>query len=200
MPLVSTLDDEKQRLREDVLVRRKRLTTAQRVLRSADILQKLFEIDAVHAANWIQFYVSFGSEVETTGMIAHALSLGKRIAVPRMEPGSKKLLLSELKDPVGELVPGPAGFPEPKTSAFRAVEIEAIELFVIPGIAFDEQGNRLGRGDGCYDRLLAPVAGRIPVLAPAFELQIVETVPSSGHDVKVDRIVTEKRVIDCRVE
>jgi 5-formyltetrahydrofolate cyclo-ligase len=198
VPLVSTLDDEKQKLREDVLVRRKRLTTAQRVMRSADILQKLFEIEAVRSARWIHFYVSFGSEVETTGMIAHALSLGKRIAVPRMEPGTKKLLLSELKDPVGELAPGPAGFPEPKASAFRPVGIEIIDLFVVPGIAFDERGSRIGRGDGYYDRFLQPVSGRVPILAVAFELQIANAVPTAAHDIRANWIITEKRIIKCR--
>jgi len=195
---VPTLDDEKRRLRETILARRKKLTAAQRVIRSADILQRLFELDEVNAARWIQFYVSFGSEVETTGMIAHALSLGKRVAVPKIEPESRSIVLSEIKDPVGDLSPGASGFPEPTAASYRPVEIGNIDLFVIPGIAFDEGGNRIGRGDGYYDRFLSPVSGKIPILATAFEFQVVETVPIAEHDVRVGWIVTEKRTIRCR--
>jgi len=197
---VTTLNDEKQRLRSEVLDRRNRLTTAQRVIRSADILQKLFELEAVRAAAWIHFYVSSGSEVETTGMIAHALSRGKRVSVPKMEPASKRLVLSELKDPVRELSPGPKGIPEPRPEAFRPVEVGTMDLFVVPGVAFDERGNRLGQGAGYYDRVLAGVSGRIPIVGLGFELQLVKEIPVGDHDIKVNWIATDKRMIKCREE
>lgn len=200
MTFVTTLNDEKQRLRKDILARRKALSTAHRVIRSADILQKLFELEAACSATWIHFYVSHGSEVETTGMIAHALARGKRVTVPKIDSVSKGLVLSELKDPVRELSPGPKGIPEPKPDAFRPVEIDRMNLFVIPGIAFDEQGNRLGQGAGYYDRLLANHSERIPIVGMAFELQIVKEVPVGEYDVKVDWIITEKRVIKCHEE
>ena len=198
MPNVTTINDEKQRLRNDVLALRRKLTTAQRVIRSADILQKLFEIEAVRDATWIHFYVSHGSEVETTGMIAHALSQGKRVTVPKMEPATKRLTLSELRDPARELVPGPIGIPEPKPEVIRPMDVDRMDLFIVPGIAFDQCGNRLGQGAGYYDRLLTPVAGGIPIIGLAFELQLVERVPTGDHDIHVNWIVTEKRVIEIR--
>lgn len=198
MTNVTTVNEEKQRLRNDVLASRNKLTTAQRVIRSADILEKLFELEAVRDATWIQFYVSHGSEVETTGMIAHALSHGKRVTVPKMEPASKQLILSELIDPTRELSPGPIGIPEPRPEAVRPMEADRMDLFIVPGIAFDRSGNRLGQGAGYYDRLLSPVANRIPIIGLAFELQLVERVPTGDHDVRVNWIVTEKRAIECR--
>jgi len=197
MTNVTAINDEKQRIRREVLARRNRLTTAQRVIRSADILQKLFELEVARSAAWIHFYVSSGSEVETTGMIAHALSRGKRVSVPKMERETKRLVLSEIKDPVRDLSPGPKGIPEPTPESFRAVDAGAMELFVIPGVAFDERGNRLGQGAGYYDRMLAGLDGRIPIVGLAFEIQIVDKVPAEAHDVRVNRIVTDKRVIDC---
>ncbi|HTN42354.1 MAG TPA: 5-formyltetrahydrofolate cyclo-ligase [Nitrospiria bacterium] len=195
MTHVTTIDEEKRRLRADVLAARNRLTTAQRVIRSADILGNLFELEAVRDANWIHFYVSNGSEVETTGMIAHALSLGKRVTVPKMETSSKQLMLSELKDPVRELVPNSIGIPEPRPEAVRPVESDRMDLFIVPGIAFDPAGNRLGQGAGYYDRLLAPVSVGVPIIGLAFELQIVERVPTGDHDIRVNWIITEKRTI-----
>ncbi len=197
MTTVTTLNNEKQRFRKEVLARRDKLTTALRVIRSADILQKLFELEAARSATWIHFYVSFGSEVETTGMIAHALSRGKRVTVPKMDSTSKQLILSELKDPVRELSPGPKGIPEPKPEAFRPIEINKMDLFVVPGVAFDEGGNRLGQGAGYYDRLLTGISGRIPIVGLAFELQLIKEIPVGEHDVKVNWIVTEKRTIKC---
>ena len=183
-------------------MRRAKLTAAQRVIKSADILQRLFELNAMRAATWVHFYVSHGSEVETTGMIAHALSQGKRVTVPIMDAAANRLILSELKDPVRELVPRAAppgrGIPEPKPEAVRPVDAAKMDLFVVPGLAFDERGHRIGKGADFYDRLLADVAEDIPIVAPAFELQIVPEIPADGHDIRVNWIVTEKRVIECK--
>ncbi|MBI3609109.1 MAG: 5-formyltetrahydrofolate cyclo-ligase [Nitrospirae bacterium] len=194
---MTTFKNEKQRLRKEVLVRRNAVSTVLRVIRSADILQRFFELEVMRSASWVHFYVSCGSEVETTGMIAHALARGKRVSVPKMESTSRRLILSELKDPARELSPGPIGIPEPKSEAFRPVELDRMDLFVVPGVAFDQHGNRLGQGAGYYDRLLSSIAGKIPIIGLAFELQLVDRIPTGDHDIKVNGIVTEKRVIEC---
>ena len=189
--------DEKRRLRREMLERRDALPAANRVIHSAAILQRLFELAAMRSAKWVQFYVSYGSEVETPGMIAHALTHGKRVAVPKVE-GERRLILSELLNPVRELSPGWRGIPEPKPEFVRPVALEEMDLLVVPGIAFDEKGNRLGQGAGYYDRLLASVSDRIPIVALAFELQIVPELSTFPNDVRMNLIVTEKRVIECR--
>ena len=193
------MTQNKKQLREEILSRRSAVSTANRVIRSADILQRLFELEATRAASWVHFYVSYGSEVETTGMIAHALKQGLRVSVPKMDADANRLVLSELKDPVRDLTPNARGIPEPKPETFRAVEIGEMDLIVVPGIAFDEKGNRLGQGGGHYDRLLSGVSGRIPILGLAFESQMAPAVPVEDHDIPVDWIVTEKRVIHSGV-
>ena len=72
-----------------------------------------------------------------------------------------------------------------------------MDLLIVPGIAYDREGNRMGQGVGFYDRFLEGVAGKIPIIAVAFELQIVPEVPVSSNDVGVNIIVTEKQVIKC---
>lgn len=196
--LQKELDGEKASLRKEILARRDRLSAAHRVFRSAEILQRLFELGPMAEVEWVHFYVSHGSEVETTGMIAHALAAGKKVAVPKREPGSPRLVLSELRDPVLELIPSSLGIPEPRPEALRPVEPSRIGLFVIPGSAFDEAGNRLGRGAGCYDRLLSTVKGKSPIVGLGFEFQVVRRVPAGPLDIGMDWVVTEKRVIECK--
>ncbi len=191
-------EDDKKKIREEVLARRKKGTTPQRVLKSADILQKLFELEIMAGAKWLHFYCSAGSEVETSGMIAHAIGSGLRVSVPWMDVQANHLVLSEVLDPTRDLSPNLAGIPEPKEDAFRPVSLEAMDLFVIPGVAFDEKGGRLGKGKGYYDRLLSSMAGRKPVVALAFESQMVPEVPMEEHDIRVDWVITEKRSIECR--
>lgn len=189
--------DEKRRLRREMLERRDAFPAVNRVIHSAAILQRLFELAAMQSAKWVQFYVSYGSEVETVGMIAHALTHGKRVAVPKVE-GESRLILSELCNPARELTPGWRGIPEPKPEFVRPVGLEEMNLLVVPGIAFDDKGNRLGQGAGYYDRLLACVSDRIPIVALAFELQVIPELSTSPNDVRMNLIVTEKRVIECR--
>ncbi len=148
-----TMIDEKRRLRQQMQKKRDALPAANRVIHSAAILQRLFELAAMRSARWVKFYVSYGSEVETLGMIAHALTHGKRVAVPKVE-GESRLILSELCNPARELTPGWRGIPEPRPEFVRPVALEEMDLMVVPGIAFDEKGNRLGQGPatttGCW--------------------------------------------------
>jgi 5-formyltetrahydrofolate cyclo-ligase len=94
----------------------------------------------------------------------------------------------------GEMVPGPIGAPEPPTWA-RSVPAESIDLFLVPGLAFDAAGGRLGRGGGHYDATLAAMPLRAPRIGLAFEAQIVPEVPREAHDVALDAVVTEDRVL-----
>ena len=194
----SGIQAEKQFLRKEMLARRGKLTTAQRVIRSADILQRLFELEPMRSASWVHFYVSYGSEVETTGMIANAIRSGKQVTVPKMDPIVNRLVLSELKDPVRELAPNDQGIPEPLPEAFRPVEPDRMDIMIVPGVGFDERGHRLGQGAGYYDRLLAAVSGKITIVGLAFDPQIVPDSPVGEHDVGVNWVITEKRVIECR--
>ena len=113
------------------------------------------------------------------------------------------MILSEIRQYPEEVEPGAYGIPEPKKEFIRRVDPDTVDLFVLPGVAFDVHGGRLGYGAGYYDRILVGTAPsrdflRVSLIALAFELQLVDRVPSSVHDVRVHKIVTEERVIECR--
>ena len=166
--------------------------------KSKAIRKQLFALDEFRAAGLIHFYISMGREVETLPMIQEAIALRKRVVVPVVVPESMDLLLSELsKDSL--LVPGPLGTLQPRTDQVHPITMAEMDLMLVPGVAFDRHGHRLGRGFGYFDRLLSQSFKKPkPVIALAYELQLVEQVPVTDQDRTVDKIVTEEQVIDCR--
>lgn len=180
----------KDSLRQQILTARFKLSKAERKAKSRMIEKRLFSLPEFISARLVLFYASFRSEVETWDMIRNALSGGKRLALPKVR--GKGLALFEIKDFDRDVAPGAWGILEPQNG--RPVHKGDIDLMVVPGAVFDEKGNRLGYGAGFYDRLLAGFDGQSVGLA--FELQIVSHVPVGPLDVPVNKIVTEKRVIN----
>jgi len=140
-------------------------------------------------------------EVQTYKMIEDALKMGKRIAVPTVSLKKNEIVPFEIKNPRCRLVQGPFNVPEPASCERYPVFLEEIDLVVVPGVAFDKEGGRIGFGGGFYDRLLvrfSEIKNEVKFVGLAFECQIVERVPREQHDVLVDFIITEKRVIFCK--
>ena len=161
--------------------------------RSVAIVQQLLDSPLYRNTDSIALYSDFRGEVKTDLIIKDALSSGKSVLMPKIkqEDFSLSFVLICSED---ELVESEIGFKEPLLKKGRTWEAEDIDLFVVPGVAFDEYGNRLGMGKGCYDRVLS-CTGRENIIALAYDFQIVKDVPSCHHDVKVGWIVTEKRFI-----
>jgi len=179
----------KKEIRKKVLAVRDGMLPGQRAAKSREIEERLFSLPEIKSARTIMFFASFRSEVETAPMIRRALASGKRIILPKVK--GKKLELFEIKNFDSDVSPGAWGIPEPRELA--SAELDAIDVIVVPGAAFDEQGNRLGYGAGFYDKLLSQF--KKLTIAVAFDSQIVTAVPAAAHDVPIKKIVTEKRVI-----
>ena len=180
----------KDKIRKQVLDARYKLAPEQRRAKSAEIEAKLFVLPEFCAASVVLFYASFQSEVETHHMIRRALAQGKRVVLPKVR--GRELELFEIKNFDKDVAPGAWGIPEPENGS--PAKLKDIGLIVVPGAAFDVQGNRIGYGAGYYDKLLPLYTGR--TVALAFELQIVPEAPSDPHDISMQKIVTEKRTID----
>lgn len=123
--------------------------------------------------------------------------MGKRVILPKVNVTDWRLMLYEIKN-IKELEKGYMDIPEPHVAEDRLRNIDDIDIFIIPGVAFDESGNRLGYSSGLYDKLLGNFKKSIPIVALAYEEQIVEKIFSEQHDVKVHKIITEKRIIECK--
>lgn len=180
----------KKELRKKVLAARDKLLPRQRAAKSREIEERLFSLPEFKAARTVMFFASFRSEVDTGPMIRRALTFGKRVVLPKVT--GAELALHEIADFDNDVAPGAWGIPEPDES--RPVMLDELDMIIVPGAAFDEQGNRLGYGAGFYDKLL-PVFRKTTV-ALAFELQIVPSVPAEIHDIPIQKIVTDRRVIE----
>lgn len=180
----------KKILRNQVLDSRSALSSEERKGKSREIERRLFSLPEFQESRTILFFASFRSEVETGDMIRRALAGGKRIVLPKVN--GKELLLFRITDFDNDLAAGAWGIPEPVKGT--PADLQEIDLIIVPGAAFDEQGNRIGYGAGFYDKLLHGF--NKPMVALAFELQIVPSVPADQHDVPVRKIVTEKRIIE----
>lgn len=173
----------------------RRETLVRREERTAPLLQRVKALHPFRATTFLSSYVGVGAEAPTLPLIELALSRQVPVAVPWV--GERDLRLTAVRS-LDELEPAPFGLLEPpgtlKQSAERAVDPGVPDLYLIPGLAFDRQGGRLGYGRGYYDRLLRR-AGPGPLrVALAFEVQLVDQVPMTDQDERVDLIVTDQAV------
>lgn len=162
---------------------------------SSEITGRLVELSSVKEARTISTYLEIGSEVRTRGFVEWALGSGKRVIVPVVDRASKRLVFSELKA-ASELERGSYGIPEPKREFRRPVALERSDVVLVPGVAWDQRGFRIGYGAGFYDRSMNSLRTHVMAIGLAYEFQFVSDIPRSRYDRRVDRIVTEKRVID----
>ncbi|MDP3111563.1 MAG: 5-formyltetrahydrofolate cyclo-ligase [Thermodesulfovibrionales bacterium] len=186
----------KKTIRRETLQRRDSIAKNLKAEKDISILQRIIMLPEFSAAKKILFYASFRSEVDTIDLIKLSLHLEKTAVLPRVCREENILRLYEIKS-INELARGYMWILEPSVDEARLRKMSDIDLVIIPGAAFDTQGNRLGYGAAYYDKLLATMERKIPIVAPAYEEQIVEKIPAEPHDIKVDKIITDKRVIEC---
>ena len=154
------------------------------------ILRKFFAIKEVKKAKTILFYVAFDGEVETINLIERAITKGKRIAVPTIQKDKKMIIPTLISNLEEDLELGPYGIKHPKHSPKRWLKLDDLDLVVVPGVAFDKNRHRIGRGAGYYDRFLARLPKDVPTVGLAFDFQIVNSLPHQDHDMPVSRVIS----------
>lgn len=179
----------KAQWRARVRARLRAMPAAARAAASRRLAARLRRLPAYRAARWIGFYLAADGEVETRAMIQQALADGKRVAAPMPVMARRQLRLAELTSAARGLMRGPYGIAQPNPRRARRVDPTVLDLLVVPGVAFDAQGHRLGRGGGYYDRFLAALPPAIPRVGLAFRCQRVPRLPRAPHDQPVTKVL-----------
>lgn len=138
----------------------------------------------------VLFYAPLPGELDVWPLLEMALKVGKIASLPRYSPASDAYIACQVHDPQTDVQPGRFGIREPVANC-QEIELNGLDLVLVPGLAFDLHGRRLGRGKGYYDHLLRLVRGK--TCGVAFDEQVVNEVPVEGHDVVLNCILTPTR-------
>lgn len=164
--------------------------------RSEQIAEEIAASEVWKKSKYVALYAAFDSEVRTATLAQDAWATGKIVGFPRVQQHGVMLIFHHVRN-WEELEVADSrrwAIPEPRSSA-PILEPDAFDLWIVPGVAFDEDRNRLGYGKGFYDRALAGSRADAVKIGIAFEAQLVSSIPVSSNDVRMDHVVTESRWI-----
>lgn len=190
----TVIGERKTGLRRRLIAARRALTPAERRHRSQRIQERCRRLGPFRDADVISSFIGYGEEVETAEFLRALLDSGRRLAVPTQRAPGGEPSFSEIRS-WGELHPNSLGILEPDEGSTRPLGVSSIPFFLIPGIAFDPAGRRLGYGMGFYDRALRGHAPEALLVGLCFDFQIAEEVPVADHDLPVDLIISDNRII-----
>lgn len=185
---------EKKLIRQAVLEKRNRLTPLEVAQKSQAVCHIIATTRAFASARFIMSYLDARNEVKTEGIIRQAWAEGKHVAVPVCVPQTHTLLVSEIMS-FEELRDGFYGIKEPMEEYMRPVSPGQLDLIIVPAVAYDKKGYRIGYGGGYYDRFLSSLDKDIATIGIAFDVQIIDKVPVQPFDISVDMVITESGII-----
>jgi 5-formyltetrahydrofolate cyclo-ligase len=182
--------ESKKELRSIVSERRDRLRQEDKDILDRAIFEKTISARWYLAAKTIFVYVSYKNEVDTHNIINYSLKAGKRVCVPKVISLREGMRAVEIAS-FSELRKGSLGILEPEYTEDRNISPMGIDLLLMPGVAFDRQGGRVGYGGGFYDRFLMKVRPGTPKIALSYSFQIFERVPMEEQDIRIDGLITD---------
>lgn len=188
------LRDSKAALRQRMRGALKNLPPDKRRSDSEKLRLRLKTQPVFQTAAAVLFFAPLPAEVDLWPLLGETLAAGKIIALPRFDTARRRYTAARVQCLPGELVSGRFGIREPSADC-ADLPAGQLDLALVPGVAFDVNGRRLGRGRGFYDRLLADFAGK--KIGVAFDEQILSEIPVEPSDVKMDWIVTPNRLVSC---
>ncbi len=162
--------------------------------KSSAIMEKVVSLPSFRESKAILCYVNFGNEAITTGIIEKALQQGKTVCVPATSFKEKTIQISRINS-LSDLEQKKSGLIEPKEIV--AFPLGEIDLIIVPGVAFDREGYRIGYGGGFYDKLLRKSQRKTIAIGLCFEQNLELRLPRQSHDAKMNMIITEKQAIEC---
>ena len=189
--------ETKAALREKIRSLKKTLDPKDVGRMSAGIAENLFALKDYQQSQKVLVYLALKGEAQTEKIVQKSFEEGKRVFVPVVDREKDELLISELPDRKINLVKGAYGVREPVEKDRKIAAPEIIDLAIVPGLAFDREGSRLGHGKGYYDRFLKRLSPHALRLGLAFGCQVLPSIPFCEHDVRVHKVLTENQTIHC---
>ncbi|WP_304681279.1 5-formyltetrahydrofolate cyclo-ligase [uncultured Clostridium sp.] len=183
----------KKVIREDIIKKRDNLSLDIKIEYDISIFNKLINSEAYKNSNKIFTYISFGNEIDTKEFIKYALNDGKEIYVPKTDKVNKEMMAVRIHS-LDNMIEDNWGILEPKYIDEEKI-CEDFDLIIIPGLAFDRNGNRIGYGGGYYDKYFSKIKNINNKVALAYDFQILDNIQSEIHDIKVDYIISNNETI-----
>lgn len=183
--------ESKSKIRKRILNVRNNMSKEDVKKNSNAIMDKITSLDIYKHSKVVFIYMDFKNEVITSNLIKHMLSEKKRVVIPYTDSINTVLIPSEITKE-SDLKQNSFGYYEPKS--ILPVNIEEIDLVIVPGVVFDKNLNRIGFGKGYYDKILNRLKPSAKKIALAHDFQVLEDIPAEEHDVKMDMIITEKNI------
>jgi len=184
----------KAKIRREMIARRNSISREEIMEKSAVIQKRVLELPIYQESKTIGLYASFNNEVSTSILFDKALEDGKKVLFPYIRKADRDLAFLPVRG-LDELELGQFGIMTPPFGEGKNDYIGDIELLLIPGVSYDLKGGRIGYGGGFYDRTLYKLAKLPFIVALAYDFQVLDEVPMLPHDVRINAVVTEKRVI-----
>jgi 5-formyltetrahydrofolate cyclo-ligase len=196
--MATTVADEKKNLRAIMIACRDSLPGERAAAWSEIVQRNLLASEAYRNASAIVLYAAIGNEVSTDRILADALASDRAVFYPRVDTAKGTIVARRVRDRA-ELVPGAYGILEPPASAEVLDSKSFAKILVcVPGVAFGLEGQRLGRGGGHYDRFIGQLGGEAITVGLAFSFQLLDRIPETGLDRRLNFIVTESEVHRAR--
>ena len=184
---------EKKKVREEIIKKRNKFSLEIKKEYDELIFKQLINSDIYNKSKKIFTYVSFGSEVDTKGFIEYALSDNKEIYVPKTDKVNKEMIAIKINS-LSNMNVDNWGILEPKDVDKNKIGKE-FDLIIMPGVAFDRYGNRIGYGGGYYDKYISQIEDLSNRISLAYDFQVVKSIESESHDIKVNGIITNDEFI-----
>ncbi|KLE17124.1 5-formyltetrahydrofolate cyclo-ligase [Clostridium sp. C8] len=185
--------EEKKILRNKILSIRDSLNRNEKEIMDNEIFNKLKNTELYKNARNIFIYISFSNEINTINIIKKALEDKKDVFIPKIYKTNKSMKAIKLNS-FDDLRKNSMGILEPIDDS-KYIEKENIDLIVVPGVVFDKDCNRIGYGGGYYDRYLKDIAYKNNKVVLAYDLQVIDKIENEKHDIKVDYIITNTKII-----
>lgn len=184
---------DKKEIRKEIISTRNSVDMIIRQKWDKTIFENLINSNFYNEAKSIFIFISYGSEVDTIRIIEHSLKTGKEVYVPKTYKDIKEMKAVKITN-LTNMVKDKMGILEPIDVSKDSIG-ESFDLIIMPGVAFDFFGNRIGYGGGYYDKYLSSYKEKTEKVALAYHMQLLNKIETEEHDIKVDYIITEKNII-----